>query len=65
MPVKAANGAAPIGGGAPMIYVNLAPAVKCGANVVDLRRQIFAHNSAGKHYGIMSPAGSAYGGMLY
>ena len=43
---KTANGTAiPIGGGSANVYVNLAPAVNVGQNlVVDLSTQIFCHN---------------------
>ncbi|STF33526.1 FimH protein [Escherichia coli] len=43
---KTANGTAiPIGGGSANVYVNLAPVVNVGQNlVVDLSTQIFCHN---------------------
>ena len=53
---KTANGTAiPIGGGSANVYVNLAPAVNVGQNlVVDLSTQIFCHNDYRKPLQTMS-----------
>lgn len=53
---KTANGTAiPIGGGSANVYVNLAPAVNVGQNlVVDLSTQIFCHNDYQKPLQTMS-----------
>lgn len=58
---KTANGTAiPIGGGSANVYVNLAPAVNVGQNlVVDLSTQIFCHNDYRKPLQIMSHCNEA------
>ena len=57
----------PIGGGSANVYVNLAPAVSVGQNlVVDLSTQIFCHNDFPDdmiEY-VTLQRGSAYGGVL-
>ena len=57
----------PIGGGSANVYVNLAPAVSVGQNlVVDLSTQIFCHNDFPEtmvDY-VTLQRGSAYGGVL-
>ncbi len=57
----------PIGGGSANVYVNLAPAVSVGQNlVVDLSTQIFCHNDYPEtmvDY-VTLQRGSAYGGVL-
>ncbi len=65
---KTANGTAiPIGGGSANVYVNLAPAVNVGQNlVVDLSTQIFCHNDYPETITdyVTLQRGSAYGGVL-
>jgi len=65
---RTANGATiPIGGGAANVYVNLAPAVSIGQNlVVDLSTQIFCHNDFPDTITdyVTLQRGSAYGGAL-
>lgn len=59
--------AIPIGGGSANVYVNLAPAVNVGQNlVVDLSTQIFCHNDYPETitYYVTLQRGSAYGGVL-
>ncbi|HCD7552104.1 TPA: fimbrial protein [Citrobacter farmeri] len=65
---KTAGGATiPIGGGSANVYVDLAPAVNVGQNlVVDLSTQIFCHNDypdSMTDY-VTLQQGSAYGGVL-
>ena len=64
----AADGTAiPIGGGSANVYVNLAPAVNVGQNlVVDLSTQIFCHNDYPETITdyVTLQRGSAYGGVL-
>lgn len=65
---KTASGTTiPIGGGTANVYVNLAPAVSVGQNlVVDLSTQIFCHNDypdTMTDY-VTLQRGSAYGGVL-
>ncbi|MEJ4044632.1 fimbrial protein [Erwinia sp. SLM-02] len=65
---RTASGATiPIGGGSANVYVNLAPAVSVGQNlVVDLSTQIFCHNDYPEtmvDY-VTLQRGSAYGGVL-
>ncbi|MBJ3813922.1 fimbrial protein [Shimwellia pseudoproteus] len=65
---KTASGATvPIGGGSANVYVDLAPAVSVGQNlVVDLSTQIFCHNDYPEKmtdYATLQ-LGSAYGGVL-
>lgn len=63
----AAGAKIPIGGGRANVYVNLAPAVSPGENlVVDLSSQIFCHNdfpNTMTDY-VTLQTGSAYGGVL-
>jgi len=65
---RTANGTTiPIGGGSANVYVNLAPSVRVGENlVVDLSTQIFCHNdypaTMTDYVTLMN--GSAYGGVL-
>ena len=57
----------PIGGGSANVYVNLAPAVSVGQNlVVDLSTQIFCHNDFPETMTdyVTLQRGSAYGGVL-
>ncbi|SAP72725.1 mannose-specific adhesin FimH [Klebsiella michiganensis] len=57
----------PIGGGSANVYVNLAPAVSVGQNlVVDLSTQIFCHNDFPDSMidYVTLQRGSAYGGVL-
>lgn len=57
----------PIGGGSANVYVNLAPAVSVGQNlVVDLSTQIFCHNDYPQTITdyVTLQRGSAYGGVL-
>ncbi|MEN0616906.1 fimbrial protein [Klebsiella indica] len=57
----------PIGGGTANVYVNLAPAVSAGQNlVVDLSTQIFCHNDYPDTITdyVTLQRGSAYGGVL-
>lgn len=57
----------PIGGGSADVYVNLAPSINVGQNlVVDLSTQIFCHNDfPDTHIDYVSlQRGSAYGGLL-
>ena len=65
---KTANGTAiPIGGGSANVYVNLAPVVNVGQNlVVDLSTQIFCHNDYPETITdyVTLQRGSAYGGVL-
>lgn len=65
---KTANGTTiPIGGGSANVYVNLAPAVNVGQNlVVDLSTQIFCHNDYPESMTdyVTLQQGSAYGGVL-
>ena len=65
---KTANGTAiPIGGGSANVYVNLAPAVNVGQNlVVDLSTQIFCHNDYPETITdyVTLQRGSAYGGVF-
>lgn len=65
---KTANGTAiPIGGGSANVYVNLAPAVNVGQNlVVDLSTQIFCHNDYPETITdyVTLQRGSAYGSVL-
>lgn len=59
--------AIPIGGGSANVYVNLAPAVNVGQNlVVDLSTQIFCHNDYPETITdyVTLQRGSAYGGVL-
>ena len=65
---RTANGTTiPIGGGSANVYVNLAPSVRVGENlVVDLSTQIFCHNDwpATMTDYVTLMRGSAYGGVL-
>lgn len=65
---RTAGGATiPIGGGTANVYVNLAPAVSVGQNlVVDLSTQIFCHNDFPDSITdyVTLQRGSAYGGVL-
>ncbi|MFH7827469.1 fimbrial protein [Kluyvera chengduensis] len=65
---KTANGTTiPIGGGTANVYVDLAPAVNVGQNlVVDLSTQIFCHNDYPDTITdyVTLQRGSAYGGVL-
>lgn len=65
---KTASGATiPIGGGTANVYVNLAPMVNVGQNlVVDLSTQIFCHNDYPETITdyVTLRSGSAYGGVL-
>ena len=65
---KTANGTTiPIGGGSANVYVDLAPAVNVGQNlVVDLSTQIFCHNDYPETITdyVTLQRGSAYGGVL-
>ncbi|POT56580.1 fimbrial protein [Citrobacter amalonaticus] len=65
---KTAGGATiPIGGGSANVYVDLAPAVNVGQNlVVDLSTQIFCHNDFPETMTdyVTLQRGSAYGGVL-
>lgn len=65
---KTASGVTiPIGGGSANVYVNLAPAVNVGQNlVVDLSTQIFCHNDYPESMTdfVTLQQGSAYGGVL-
>ncbi|WP_368932410.1 fimbrial protein [Citrobacter sp. RHB21-C01] len=65
---KTANGTTiPIGGGSANVYLNLAPAVNVGQNlVVDLSTQIFCHNDYPESMTdyVTLQQGSAYGGVL-
>lgn len=65
---KTASGATiPIGGGSANVYVDLAPAVNVGQNlVVDLSTQIFCHNDYPESMTdyVTLQQGSAYGGVL-
>lgn len=65
---KTANGTTiPIGGGSANVYVNLAPTVNVGQNlVVDLSTQIFCHNDYPESMTdyVTLQQGSAYGGVL-
>ncbi|BBT69521.1 hypothetical protein WP8S18E06_08200 [Klebsiella sp. WP8-S18-ESBL-06] len=65
---KTASGATiPIGGGSADVYVDLAPAVNVGQNlVVDLSTQIFCHNDYPETITdyVTLQRGSAYGGVL-
>lgn len=65
---KTANGTTiPIGGGSANVYVDLAPAVNVGQNlVVDLSTQIFCHNDYPDTITdyVTLQRGSAYGGVL-
>lgn len=58
---KTANGTTiPIGGGSANVYVNLAPVVNVGQNlVVDLSTQIFCHNDYPKPLQTMSHCNEA------
>lgn len=65
---KTASGVTiPIGGGSANVYVDLAPAVNVGQNlVVDLSTQIFCHNDYPERFTdyVTLQRGSAYGGVL-
>ncbi|MDO2182582.1 fimbrial protein, partial [Escherichia coli] len=57
----------PIGGGSPNVFVNLAPVVNVGQNLVgDLSTQIFCHNDYPETITdyVTLQRGSAYGGVV-